>query len=297
VITNTFLRKVHFPRKTERIKAIREQIPTGTDQSFCAYRYEEETFETPYHFHPEVEIVQIEEGSGMRVVGDHTESFHPGDLCLFGSRLPHVYHAADAPGGASSLVVQFLPDNLKSLVDCPEMFAVRRLLSRSASGLKFSIRTETRARPMLLELIESRGPDRLIHLLQVLVLLSQDRKARTLASPGFSLEPDPTAHGRIKKAWQLILENFDTELDQATVARRLNMSPSAFSRFFRKATGKTFTEVLLEIRLGNACRLLLESDAPITEVCYRSGFRNLSNFNRHFKARYTLTPRQWRATV
>lgn len=251
----------------------------------------------PYHFHPEVEIVQIEEGSGMRVVGDHTESFHPGDLCLFGSRLPHVYHAADTPHGASSLVVQFLSEHLKSLIECPEMLPVRRLVIRSPSGLKFSTRTEIRVKPMLLDLINARGPDRLIGLLQILVLLSQDRKARTLASPGFSLEPDPTAHGRIKKAWHLILQNFDTELDQSTVARHLNMSPSAFSRFFRKATGKPFTEVLLEIRLGNACRLLLESDAPVTEVCYRSGFHNLSNFNRHFKARYHLTPRQWRAAV
>ncbi|MDP4644227.1 MAG: AraC family transcriptional regulator [Opitutales bacterium] len=276
------------------MKAIREQVPLGTEQSFSAYRYEGAEFDAPYHFHPEIEVVYIEEGRGIRVVGDHSDSFYPGDLCLFAQNLPHFYHADQAGRRASSLVVQFLPEVIRSLLSTPEMRPVRELLKDGQRGIRFSGNTAEGLHSLILELVSADGPERMLRLLELLTALAGQGERQLLSSIGYTYDADDKQGQRIERAWQLLVTQSSDALTQADVAAAMHMSVSTFSRFFRRATNRTFTEALLEIRLGHACRLLAESDTTISEICYACGFNNLSNFNRQFKKRYGRSPREWR---
>lgn len=269
-------------------------MPLGTEQSFSAYRYEGAEFDAPYHFHPEIEVVYIEEGRGMRVVGDHSDSFFPGDLCLFAQNLPHFYHADRAGRRASSLVVQFLPEVIRSLLPTPEMRSVRELLKDGQRGIRFSVQTAESLRPLILELVLAEGSGRMLRLLELLAALAGQDERQVLASIGYTYAANNKQSERIERAWQLLVTGSSDALTQADVAEAMHMSVSTFSRFFRRATNRTFTEALLEVRLGHACRLLAESDTTISEICHASGFNNLSNFNRRFKKRYGRSPREWR---
>ncbi len=276
------------------MRAISEHVPLRPQESFLAYRYCGENFYTPYHYHPEYEIVMIEAGRGTRVVGDHTGSFGPLDLCFFGGGLPHFFHADEARHGAISWVVQFRLEILRGLLELPEMAGLKPLLSASQEGLSFSRASAERVAPSLRQLPEAKGQERIILLMEVLAVLAADEAAQPLASPGYLREEAAASSQRLAKAWNLLLHDFDRDLTQAEVAKELKMSVSAFSRLFRRMTGNTFSETLILVRLGKVCRLLADQDVTIAEACYQSGFRNLSIFNRHFKRRYGMTPREWR---
>jgi AraC-like DNA-binding protein len=75
----------------------------------------------------------------------------------------------------------------------------------------------------------------------------------------------------------------------------VGMSSVAFSRFFRQRTGRTLSDYIIDIRLGYAARMLVDSTKNISEICYECGFNNLSNFNRTFKEKRKYTPRDFRA--
>lgn len=276
------------------MRAISEHVTLRPHESFLAYRYYGENFYTPYHYHPEFEIVMIEAGRGTRVVGDHTGSFGPLDLCFFGGGLPHFFHADDARDGAISWVVQFRLEILRGLLELPEMAALKPLLQASREGLSFSRASAKRVAPALRRLPEATGQERIILLMEVLAVLAADTSAQHLASPGYLREEDAGSSQRLAKAWNLLLHEYDRDLTQAEVAAKLKMSVSAFSRLFRRMTGNTFSETLILVRLGKVCRLLADQEVTIAEACYQSGFRNLSIFNRHFKSRYGMTPREWR---
>ncbi|MEO0796004.1 MAG: AraC family transcriptional regulator [Verrucomicrobiota bacterium] len=276
------------------MKAIREQIPLRSNESFSAYQYSGPEFDAPYHFHPEIEVVYIEAGKGFRIVGDHTGSFYPGDLCLFGGNLPHFYHADSTSKRASSLVIQFLPELMDSVVSTTEMAPVQRLMKLAQQGVCFSRYQSTETVDLMRKVIDSNGPDRLLTLLHLLTNLTRVPESQPLASLGFLHDPDQEQTARIERIWTILMHRFSEEISQASVAYEMNMSTSAFSRLFRRATNMTFTDALIEIRLGHACRQLQENDSTISEICFNSGFNNLSNFNRHFKKRYGVSPREWR---
>lgn len=275
-----------------------EQIPQGTNESFFAKRYIAQDFETPYHFHPEIELVYIKAGVGTWVIGDIPGSFHPGKVCLFGSHLPHLFHADHSSPVPESLVVQFSPTLLQSLVDLPEMIAVRKLIEASSQGLFFRGIDESWMEKSIQQLIQERGPERIVLFLDLISKLALWKDREPIASMGFQMDEDAKQKGRIKKAWKLLMESYhDEDIRQSDLAREFHMSVSAFSRFFRRATNLSFTEALVQVRLGHACRMLLEDDKGVAEICHASGFKNLSNFNRLFKKRYDCTPREWRLLV
>ena len=72
------------------------------------------------------------------------------------------------------------------------------------------------------------------------------------------------------------------------------MTPAAFSRFFRMRTGKTVSDYMIDIRLGHAARLLVDSPTSVAEICYNCGFNNISNFNRIFKKKKGCSPTAFR---
>jgi len=280
---------------TRQPRAEYEKITPSPSASFTWRRIAGTRFGAPYHYHPEIELTWIVRSSGHRFVGDSVAPFYSGDLVLVGSNLPHVWLNPPGCRQVESVVVQFLPEFLgASFFDAPELRAVRRLIARATRGLTFTAATRKKVSAALDALGTKSGAARLFSLLEVLSVLAADRATRPLCSPRYAPPHDPASGAKINAVYRHLAANFRETIFQADVARSIGLSPAAFSRFFRRTTGRGFTETLNDIRLGHACELLRETDQTVAEICYACGFENLANFNRQFRRRHALSPREWR---
>lgn len=284
------------------MKALLEAVPLcPPDASFLVREFDVPYFEAPLHFHPVFELTLITASHGKRLIGDHVGDFDVGDLVLMGPDVPHIYRCApayyahDPAARARALIIQFAPDFLgPHFFALPELQAVRELLARASRGLRFWGQTQQRISRALHRIRSTHGGlARLTQLMQLLELLAASTEYELLASQALvghnSCDTD-----RLHRVYERALSGFQGPIDLAEVAALVHLSPSAFCRYFKKRTRKTFVGFLSEIRLGHARKLLLANDRSITDICYASGFQNLSNFNRQFKAQFGLSPSQFR---
>jgi AraC-like DNA-binding protein len=278
------------------VKAILEKIRHEQDRSFHFLDHEVRRFQCPFHYHPELELTLIVSSTGQRFMGDHIGRFAPGDLVLMGPNLPHMYfNDPTFPGKAHSLVLQFLPDCLgANFFELGEMKSIHALLERSRVGLLFQGKTRDKVAQAMRQWSSADGVERLTLFLNILETLAKSKEVRTLASPHYSPSLALYQGERINRVCALISNKYKEEVTQKEAARLAQMSVSSFSRFFRRATNKTFRSFLNEVRIGHASQLLLETDQTVAEVCYESGFANLSNFNRQFLRLRRVPPREFR---
>ncbi len=277
-------------------KASYEKVPTGPSRSFACRVFDLPAFDSPWHFHPEFELTLVTSGSGRRFVGDHMAEYRPGDLVLLGPELPHFWHSGEGGGQRSrSVVVQFLPGFLgDGFFELPELDAMHRLFANAAQGLRFTGPTRERAAAVM-QRMESRSPQgQLLGLLAALDILSRSPDVEVLATEGFAPALDVRTEERINRCQAYIFEHLGEPLRLDEVAAHLNMSPSAFSRYFKRVMGKTFSRFVNELRVSQSCRALLETERPIAEIAFESGFNNLSNFNRRFRELRGASPREFR---
>ena len=116
-----------------------------------------------------------------------------------------------------------------------------------------------------------------------------------MASSSFAHAARNPESRRVKKVKQYINDHYTDTLHLDDLAGLVGMSPSSFSRFFKLRTGKSLSDYILDIRLGFAARMLVDSTKNISEICFECGFNNISNFNRIFKAKRGVTPREFRS--
>jgi AraC-like DNA-binding protein len=174
-------------------------------------------------------------------------------------------------------------------------FRIRRLLDESRRGIKFQGKTIAEAMQKMITLTQDNDFSNVIEFLSLLDLLSKSDERVFLASEGFSPQAFKSGNDRIQIAYACILRNFtNPELKIGDLARLVRMSESAFSHFFQKYTNKSFTQFLVDVRVGHACKLLLDTDDTVKQVCFKSGFNNLANFNRLFKKYRLCTPVEYR---
>jgi AraC-like DNA-binding protein len=278
------------------VKAILEKIPHDQNRSFVLFEHTSGRFRCPFHYHPEIELTLITGSTGQRYVGDHVGRFAPGDLVLMGPDLPHSYiNDAKFSGQARSVVVQFLPDNFgTNFFQLGEMKGIRHLLERARVGLSFHGRTRDTVGSLLTQLNALEGMARLASFLHILETLARSSEFRVLASPTYSPSLALYQGERINRVCELVSRKFREGITQSEAARTARMSPPSFSRFFRRATNRTFRAFLNEVRIGHASHLLVDSDQTVAEICYDSGFGNLSNFNRQFLKLRGTSPRLYR---
>ncbi|MEM6885671.1 MAG: AraC family transcriptional regulator [Verrucomicrobiota bacterium] len=281
------------------MKAHLEQILAPQKQSFICRQFIEPSFDHPFHYHPEIELTYIVRSQGTRIIGDHVGSFNEGDLCLIGEYLPHVYRNTIVPEDQAISEVIHLPrDCANDFFDmAPELSTFSDLLDDARFGLQFDTNTSSLVRNLMIRLRETQGVQRWTLFFELIECLSNAPKPQTLASAGYTGKIKPTTSDRMYAVCQHILEHFDEDLSHEQLARMAHASPAHFSRLFKKTTRKTYQQFLSEVRLGHACRLLIESDLPIIEIAFASGFRNLSNFNRRFQHAYECSPREYRKRV
>lgn len=256
------------------------------------------------HYHKELELNYVVKGSGMRFIGDHIEPFTDGDMVLVGSNLPHVwkndkeFFNPKSELKATVINFHFLKDFAgDGWSQLPEFYNIHDMLENSLRGIKILGKTKKRVEKEMIKMFRLKKGDRIIQLIKILNLIADSSDYQLLASHGFLQTNHAIKNDRIEKVIDYMLKHFSEEISLEDVADMANMNASAFSRYFKRSTNKSFMGFLIEIRIGFACKLLLEDNYNISEVCYESGFNNQSNFNKQFKIVTGKTPKEYRCQV
>ncbi len=278
------------------MKAIRERILPTDDQSFFVQHFKMPAFDMPRHFHPEYELTYIIQGEGIRYVGDHKTTFKAGDLVLLGPDLSHYWETdlqwvEDTGLFSESIVIQFKPQV------CPqgglkEFSAIQNMLRMADAGIHFP--EGAQFLQAIHELLAANGFEKLMQLYKLLNKLSAVEE-RTLLS--FSEESQMQLHQNhevFSRILEEIFVNFNQQITLQSICEKMEMSPPAFCRFFKKRTKRTFSEYLNQIRIKHASTLLTETDEAISQIAYGCGYNSLSYFHEQFVRRKQMSPTEYR---
>lgn len=275
------------------------KLPLSAENSFLFMCWECDYFDKPWHFHKDYELVLIDKTEGTRFIGDNVSHFKDGNLALIGPNIPHLYRNNEdyyKKKGlvAKSIFIHFTHDFLgKHFFDLPEMKLVKRLLDKSSLGLEIIGNANKYIRQKLTDMKNESAAMRLLSLLDILVILSASNDVKNILSSGFTANSTNDTD-RINTVLQFVMENYTGDIYIEEIASKLSMSVASFSRYFKHHTRKTFSQYVTEIRISHACRLLMEDNHTISEICYLSGFENLSNYHRHFKKLLGTIPKHYK---
>lgn len=253
-----------------------------------------------WHHHPEIEFHLITSGTGLMMVGDAVVPFKTGQVSLVGSNLPHNW-ISDLPPGESILgrdvYCLVRPEKITALAQgFPEAAIIPSLLERSSHGIILAGKSEHRAGQILRQMQDHEPLQRLADVISLLAIFARapDGDWKTVVTPGFVPDSSPDATDRVNSVIELMASNLSDGVTREDAARSVDMSPSAFSRFFHQATGTTFSELLTKLRLSRACSLLTSTDMPVSRIQAECGYGNASNFNRRFLSVIGMTPSAYR---
>ena len=283
--------------------ANREVIPPDPNHSV---RWHEHDYPSPvarWNYHPEYEIHLIRKGTGKFIVGDHIGTFEAGQVSLVGSGLPHDWVSDLEPGEVlekRDAVIQFDGKWVEQTAAfVPELAELKPLLEQSARGVEFLGRSAASAAASIEAMGASTGLDRLHHLLELFTILARapQEERRYLADEWFRPQLDGQAAAVVDMVLEYVFSNHAGSVKMSEAAAMVGMPEPTFSKYFKRATGQNFSDLVRKLRLAHARRLLERSDKAISEICYEVGFSNLSNFNRHFLNDAGETPRQYRQRV
>lgn len=237
-----------------------------------------------WHFHPEIELVYVDKGQGKRHIGNHLSYFHKNQLILLGANLPHHGFSDRFTSKGSETIVQFKPDFLgEYFFQIPEAKAITSLFERAKKGIAYKKETIKYVGPKIQKLLEFEGFERILLLLEILYDLSISDYYNLLNVDGFAFETSRESSSKIDQIFKHVNNNFDRQIPLIEIASEANMTVPAFCRYFKKATGKTFTKMVNEYRIVHATKLLSESTKSVTDICFECGFNNFSHFNKLFK--------------
>jgi AraC-like DNA-binding protein len=274
---------------------IREHIPRRPEDPIFCEHLAGSTYGTPWHFHPELELVLVKKSQGYRIVGDNITNLSAGDLVLVGSNLPHLWHQDNTAGELEAVVVQFVADFLgREFAVRSDFEPVRQLMDKARRGLHITGEVRDRVAERMSAMVELGPLRRLAELLSILDDLAHSPGVAFLSSPGFAPQLGLGDQARVDRVMQFIHKHLCEPINRDQVAAIAALSPGAFSRFFRSRTGRTFPAYLNELRLGRAARLLSTTDLRVVDVAADCGFRNLAHFNRLFLKWKGVTPSEFR---
>ena len=282
------------------MKPVLEYLPRNVGESFVTRHFDYFYYPTPWHFHPEYELVLVTESYGKRFIGDAISEFKKGNLALIGPYLPHhyrndpPYYEKKSKRRARSIVVHFKEDSFgEHFFKLPESEKIRQLLNRSVKGLDIIGKANTLISRKLFDLVEAKAFDRWMLLLEILHILSESKDLQYICNEVIKGQ-NSTETNRMNRVLDFVIKNFNREISLSEVAGLAHMAENSFSRYFRQRTRKSFTSFVNEVRLNHAYSLLAETNKTITEISMTCGFNNLSNFNRQFRKLYKNNPHKIR---
>ena len=273
-----------------------ESVKAAANSSFVVRKFSEKKFSAPYHFHPEYELTYIVTGSGKRYVGNSMQDYLAGDLVLLGANLPHCWKTGERDKVKSvSVVVHFNKDFLGTgFFDKPELAAGLHLLNKSNYGLQFK-GDNIEIKNSMLSLLAEKDPfKRLIFFLTILRELSCDKNFIILNKQNYYSTLSQNDQQRINEVMGYIVENFQNPVSLKEAASVANMTTHAFCKYFKRVTRKTFIEAVNDYRVDFATRQLINTDKPVSEIGFESGFNDVSNFHKMFKRKINYSPLGYR---
>jgi AraC-like DNA-binding protein len=270
----------------KKIKPSFEIVESSFGSSFYYSKYVENANNMAHlwHYHPEIEMVFVNGGSGKRQIGSHVSYYTDGDLILIGSNLPHCGFTDEHTGNKNETVVQMKPDFLgANFFNLQETKSISELFDKAKGGIAFGDETK-KAVGSRIEMMENQAPfERLLTLLSVLKELEGANDYKILNASGFSMETQVQDNDRINMVFNYIKDHFTEEISLETISEMSSMTVPSFCRYFKKITKKTFTRFVNEYRVVHASKLLAEKQISIANISYESGFHNFSHFNKLFK--------------
>lgn len=276
---------------------LKEITPLTASDCFTIFERTKKEFDFPLHYHEEMELNFIINAKGAkRFVGDHMSEIEETELVLVGSNLPHAWKTHHCKSKEiHEITIQFHKELFdEKMLGRNQLRFIREMFENSKRGILFSKATTQQLGPRLKQLRSKQGFDSVLELLSILHDLSISRNMRILSDATFSNLQLNYNSRRIEKVMEYMNKNFDKAIRLSDAAKIANMTEVSFSRFFKFHTGVSFMDNLLDIRLGHASRLLIDTNQPVSEVAYNCGFNNISNFNRIFKKKKECTPKKFR---
>lgn len=248
-----------------------------------------------WHFHPELELVYVNKAKGKRHIGSHLSYFNNSQLILIGANLPHSGFTDRFTTNGTEVIVQFKEDFLgESFLDMVEMQQVKALFEKAKKGILFNMEAKKEIGPKITALLDCTGLERIIKFLEILKDLAYTNNYTLLNVDGFAFEVEPQDNKKIDIIFGHVSANFKQPIPLDEIAEKVSMTVPAFCRYFKKVTGKTFTQFVNEFRIVHATKLLSENPTSITDICFESGFNNFSHFNKLFKKFTGKSPLKYR---
>ena len=248
-----------------------------------------------WHFHPELELVYVNKAKGKRHIGSHLSYFNNSQLILIGANVPHSGFTDRFSTNGTETIVQFKEDFLgESFLNIPEMHMIKALFAKAKKGILFNIEAKKEIGPKIEALLLTEGLDRVIKFIEVLKDLAYTTNYSLLNVDGYAFEVEPQDNQKNDIVFGLVSKNVKQPITLDEISGKVSMTVPAFCRYFKKVTGKTFTQFVNEFRIVHATKLLAENPTSITDICFESGFNNFSHFNKLFKKFTGKSPLKYR---
>lgn len=278
-----------------------EKVIPNNESAFKVAVFDNKFFTSPLHFHPEFEVVLIEQGDGICFCGDYAGKFCPGDIGIFAKNLPHFYlsdsrfYKEDCGEKCISICIQFreevLPCEYKQM---PEFRAIHHLLKNAERGIAVSSKGNEKLVEIIRSMPEIKGFEKIMKLYVLLNILGESNERIILASHDFQSN-DISQDFVYQKIISYINVHYQSEITLEALADLACMNRSALCRRFKKITGKTIFEFVNEFRIAYAQKLIANTDLNISAIAYDCGFNNIAHFNSLFKDYTNQTPKSYRS--
>lgn len=272
------------------MKPLLLKVSSGPAHSFSVRHDVLPDINNRWHCHPELELIYFKKGSGTQFIGDSIKQFKAGDMVLVGSNLPHywrfddAYFQLDENVKVEMIVVHFCENFWgDQFLQLPENKLIKVLLERSKRGLQISDETKDKVAGLLAAMLDTDGADRIIMLLKALNTVATSTPVNYLTSIGFKYDHNESENDRLNNIYEYSVRNFRKKIYLDEIAEIAGVSSNSFCRYFKSKTRKTYSQFIIEIKVGYACKLLIENKLNIKQLCYDSGFNNFSTFHKHFK--------------
>ncbi len=281
---------------------VEKPSPTAATEPVVCEVVRGRDFGCVWHNHPECEITLVVKGGTERLVGNQISRLEAGDLVFLGSNVPHDYRNDHAPGQppapVEAIVVQFLPQlpGQEDWLNRSSMKPVHRLFERASHGLEIAGITRLTATRIIHDMVKAQGMKRVILLLQLLDLLANSEEVSEICHEFVPQQKGGKCH-RVEQACEHIAQHLAEPIYVGELAAMAGLGKSAFSRLFKRSTGRTLPQYVNELRIGRACSLLAETDLTVSQISMDCGFVSPAHFQRKFREQQHCVPLVYRGRV
>ncbi len=277
---------------------LQEPSTLSDDDSFFVVKRRKSGFYYPLHAHTDFELNFVANAAGaIRIVGDSVEEMGDLDLMLVAGGTRHAYtnHKCRCDG-IVEINIQFHASMFDSVINKRNFKSIKDMLENASNGIIFGEDVIVQVKDDL-DALTVDEPDSLanfLRLINILKILSMDKGARCLNATEALMNYNKGETDRLESIILYLHENYQSQILLPDLAAAMSMSESSLTRFLKKWTGKTFIDNLNDIRIAEVVNRLIDTRESVSEICYKCGFNNLSNFNRIFKNRKGYTPKEYR---